>query len=336
MIHGGDASNVLALLGVVVCSIAPTVSRAEMTDEAGARVLFAEGRKLADEGRYGEACPKFEASFRLDPGIGTNFNLADCLEHVGRTASAWGRFLDVAAATRAAGQSQREQVARARAAALEPNLVRLVVEVSSPVEGLIVERDGVVIGRASWGLALPVDPGNHVVAASAPGKRSWSQSTTVPNIPTSVTVTVTVPALAELPPEKPGVSTAFLAPPPPARHRLIPIVSLGAVAAAAVVVSTVFALQVESENGEAKALCVLPGDQCPTVDEKTRHDQLVSDAHRDQAIAFVSVGVAGVALLAAAYLWWRPRHAPPGSASRETFSAGVLTTSSGLGLEVEW
>ena len=332
MIQSGTASNVLALLGAVGWSIGPAVSHAEMTDEAGARVLFAEGRKLADDRRYAEACPKFEASLRLDPGIGTNFNLADCFEHLGRTASAWGRFLDVAAATKAAGQSQREAVARARAAALEPNLVRLVIEVGSPVEGLIVQRDGVPIGRASWGLALPVDPGDHIVAASAPGKKRWSRGTTVPNVPTAVTVVV--PALEELPLEKPDDATAILSPPSPARHRLIPIVSLSAVGVVALVVSTIFALEVESKNGEAKALC--PGSQCLTMEEKSRHDQLVSDAHRDQGIAFVSVGIAGAALLAAAYLWWRPLRSPPDSAPAPRLSAGVLTTSSGVGLEVRW
>ena len=334
MSRSRDASKILALVGAVGWSVAPAVSHAEMTDEAGARVLFAEGRKLADDGRYAEACPKFEASFRLDPGIGTNFNLADCFEHLGRTASAWGRFLDVAAATKAAGQSQREQAARARAAALEPGLARLVVEVSSPVEGLIVERDGVPIGRASWGLALPVDPGAHVLAASAPGKKRWSQSTTVPNL--STTVAVAVPALEDLPPETSSGEAAILAPPPPpARHRVIPVVSLSAVAGAALIVSTVFALQVESNNGEAKGLCV-PDNQCLTVSDKTRHDQLVSDAYRDQAIAFISVGVAGAAILAAAYLWWRPVRSPPGSAPAPRLSAGVLTASSGIGLEVAW
>jgi hypothetical protein len=332
--RSGDASKLLALVGVVGWSIAPAMSRAEMTDEAGARVLFAEGRKLADDGRYGEACPKFEASFRLDPGIGTNFNLADCFEHLGRTASAWGRFLDVAAATKAAGQPQREQVARARAAALEPNLVRLVIEVSSPVGGLIVERDGVPVGRASWGLALPVDPGDHIVAASAPGKKRWSQSMTIPNL--STTVAVAVPALDDLPPEKSSDATAIFAPPPPAaRPRVIPVVTLSAVAAAALIVSTVFALQVESNNGEAKALCVQQ-NQCLTVSDKARHDQLISDAYRDQDIAFVSVGVAGAAILAAAYLWWRPVRSPPDSAAAPRLSAGMLATSSGIGLEVKW
>src|SRR4051794_32728475 len=89
----------------------PAFSLAAESDEAGARALFAEGRKLVDAGNYPAACIKFQDSFRLDPGVGTNFNLADCLERIGRTASAWAHFLDVAAATRAAGQVERERVA---------------------------------------------------------------------------------------------------------------------------------------------------------------------------------------------------------------------------------
>ena len=52
-------------------------------------MLFAEGGKLVADGDHTAACPKFEESFHLDPGIGTGFNLADCWEHIGRTASAF-------------------------------------------------------------------------------------------------------------------------------------------------------------------------------------------------------------------------------------------------------
>ena len=76
-------------------------SRAAFAEDAGnpaaARALFSEGRKLSAAGKYSEACPKFEESLRLDRGIGTKFNLADCWAHSNRTASAWGLFLDVAA-----------------------------------------------------------------------------------------------------------------------------------------------------------------------------------------------------------------------------------------------
>src|SRR6185312_13224264 len=104
-------------------------------DEAAARALFFEARRLVAAGNYAAACPKFEDSYRLDPGIGTSFNLADCYEHSGRTASAWARFLDVAAATKAAGQLDRERVARARAAALEPKLARMTLKVEAKVPG---------------------------------------------------------------------------------------------------------------------------------------------------------------------------------------------------------
>src|SRR6266545_6749182 len=109
---GFRACVALALL-IVIGS--PARAFAAAGDEAAARALFLEGRKLVDEGNYADACPKFEESLRLDPGTGTSFNLADCFEHVGRTASAWARFLDVAAASKAADQADRERVARARA-----------------------------------------------------------------------------------------------------------------------------------------------------------------------------------------------------------------------------
>jgi hypothetical protein len=37
-----------------------------------------------------------------------------------------------------------------------------------------VTLDGHPIGRAAWGTAMPVDPVQHVVAASRPGKKPWS------------------------------------------------------------------------------------------------------------------------------------------------------------------
>src|SRR5215471_17101917 len=141
---------------VLIAALWPRPSgAADTVDEAAARALFAEGRKLVAGGEYEAACPKFEESFRLDPGIGTGFNLADCWEHVGRTASAWARFLGVAAAAKALGQTERERVARERAAALEPQLSRLTVSVAAQDDGLAVQRDDVALGPASWGLALP-------------------------------------------------------------------------------------------------------------------------------------------------------------------------------------
>ena len=144
-------------------------------DEATvAQALFYEARGLMKDGKYLLACPKLEESLRLDHGIGTEFNLADCNEKIGKLATAWSGFLSVAAAAKTQNQSEREKVARDRAKLLEPRLPTLVIDVPSTAPpGLEVTRDGVIIAATAWGRAAPVDPGSHRIVASAPGKKPW-------------------------------------------------------------------------------------------------------------------------------------------------------------------
>jgi len=148
------------------------------------------------DGNYQQACGKFEQSLRLNVGIGTQFNLADCWEHIGRTASARSLFLGAAASAHAAGQSEREQVAKARADALEPRLLRLVIDVRATDPELIVRRNQVAVTREAWGTATPVDPGSYLIEASAPGKKAWSSRVTVP-VTASDAVSVIVPVLED-------------------------------------------------------------------------------------------------------------------------------------------
>src|ERR1700722_12114887 len=95
--------------------------------------------------------------------------------------------------TKAAGQSDREQVARERVAALEKKLSRLVIvmpihtvasngsaSAGNAQAGLRVLRDGTEVGLAQWGTALPIDPGDHLIAVSATGKKPWQTTASVP------------------------------------------------------------------------------------------------------------------------------------------------------------
>jgi len=168
-------------LALVAFSSRPAAAAVTTADVATAQALFDEGRKLMNEGRYSEACPKLDESQRIDPGWGTLINLADCHEHIGRTASAWSEFLQVAAGSRQAGQSERAQAAKGRAAALEPRLSKLTIAVSelNLPAGFEIKRDQSMVGPAQWGTAVAVDPGEHVVEASAPGKRPWRRIITV-------------------------------------------------------------------------------------------------------------------------------------------------------------
>ncbi|GAC1569007.1 MAG: hypothetical protein NVS3B20_22260 [Polyangiales bacterium] len=161
--------------------------------KAAAEALFKEGMSLASKGRYAEACPKLEESQRLDASLGTEYYLADCHEHVGRTASAWAGFLEVAAKAKALGQTSKETKARRRASALEPRLSKLTVKVATPgAPGLEVSRGKVVVGLGQWGVAIPLDPGTYTLTARADGKQTWTKHVV---IDPQASVTETVPAL---------------------------------------------------------------------------------------------------------------------------------------------
>jgi len=307
-------SNVTRLLAFLFATLAPAPLFAQSGDDAAAgRALFAEARKLAAAGKYADACPKFEESLRLNRGIGTQFNLADCLERIGRTASAWGHFLEVAAAARASGQAERETVARQRAAALEPKLPRLVIEVDDQIEGLEVRRDGVLVGAAAYRTAMPVDPGKHVVVAAAPGRKGWSSELVVPAGPG--TASVRVPEL-EREGTAPVAPAAAAAKDPPAAvdppadekgtglgtERTLALAAAG-VGVAGAIAGTVFFFQYKARNSDAKDICPTPASPCPPGSAST-HADLVEDARKARTLTYVGWGVGAAGLAGAAVLWF--------------------------------
>lgn len=166
-------------------------------DAAAAQALFYEARQLMKENKFGLACPKLEESLRLDYGIGTEFNLADCNEKLGKVATAWSGYLNVASAAHTSNQKEREKVARERAKALEPRLPKLEVDVPATApQAIEVRRDGTVVGAASWSVAVPVDPGTHKITASAPGKQPWEGKVDVAE---GKIAKIAIPALQDAP-----------------------------------------------------------------------------------------------------------------------------------------
>jgi hypothetical protein len=141
-----------------------------------AETLFRQGKELMDAGDYAGAEKKLDESYRQDPSSGTILALALCQEKLGKTASAWGSYTAAALRARQDGRGDREQAATDRAAALEPTLSRLGIEVPPEVAsmpGLMVRKDGEVVPSAAWNSALPVDPGEVVIQVSADGKETF-------------------------------------------------------------------------------------------------------------------------------------------------------------------
>ena len=138
-----------------------------------AEQLFLEGKALMQQKDYEHACEKLKASYDLDhTATGTLLNLALCHELLGKPATAWVEFRQVAAES-AARRPDRATLAREHEAKLLPLVsdVRIFVPPDARTAGLSVRLDkDLRIPEASWGTALPVDPGKHTLEATAPGK----------------------------------------------------------------------------------------------------------------------------------------------------------------------
>jgi hypothetical protein len=197
---------------------------AQPSNAALAESLFREGKRLSTEKKFSEACPKFAESYRLDPGLGTLLNLATCHESEGKPASAWAEFSDASSQARREGDTDRGQLADEHMKALEPKLAHVSVGLApgAAAPGLVIKFDGRELSSAALGVQFPVDPGKHLLEASAPNKQSYAQNFDAPSIPT--TLAVTIPVLqdgaptAAVPAPAAGLAPATPVPdaPPPA------------------------------------------------------------------------------------------------------------------------
>ncbi len=297
------ANRAASFAVVAVLAVAPAARATDAEAQAAAESLFKAARKLMVEGRYAEACPKLAESQRLDPAAGTLLNLADCYERTGRTASAWVTFTDAAKAANERHRADWRATALERAQALERQLLHLVVEVpaDNAVAGLTITRDGLEVGPAEWGVEIPVDPGEHVVVARAPGRVAWTSRTRVEGAHASTRVTV--PELAQATEEPVAVREAAperAASSPPARpsttmHTLgIVGLAAGATGVGVGIAAGAFAW---AKKADVDRAC--PRSPCANADGLSANDT-AHQAARVSTVAFVAglvLAAGGVTLL---------------------------------------
>jgi hypothetical protein len=291
-----------ALPFALVLLAAPGVRAAER-DAAAAEALFRDARRMADAGDYAGACPKFAESQRLDPAAGTLFNLADCEAHTGHIASAWEHFAAVVEQLPPA--DRRRAYAAGQVTTLEKKLPRLTIDLApgSPAD-VRVERDGVELGAASLGTALPVDPGRHLVVVRASGRVERTFEVTME--PSDAQRLVVAAGDAGSAPAAPApaaeAASAEPVPPPPDRNadagqsRRTTGIVVGSAGIAALAVGTYFGVRALSRRSDSDAVC--SAGICRDTSGISAYDDSRTYA-RVADVAFV-VGVAAAA--AGAYL----------------------------------
>jgi serine/threonine-protein kinase len=153
----------------LILALVAIASTAHAGDKDRADALFKHGKKLMDEKKYSDACEAFEQSMKLDPGIGTELNIARCYEE-------WGKLGRALQAYKAADKMAKD-ASDSRAAKIEeligqldPQVPRLTIHVAEGVDTSSVTIDGA--RPASFREPIVLDPGPHTIEyATTAGKK---------------------------------------------------------------------------------------------------------------------------------------------------------------------
>jgi hypothetical protein len=256
-------------LGILLASAVAIPARAaDGADQAAATELFNAGRDAMRRGDYAAACPKLAESIRLVATVGGLAKLAECEEHEGRLASAYGRWQQAFNLARSMGDPRTPDVQR-ELARLDARVAKLRVVSQAPLPpDAAIHVDATAFGPAGVGVPLPVGPGRHKVEVSAPGRATWT--TTVDTAADGATTEVSVPPLAlALAPIAPSVAPrpvpVVVSTTVPAAHssgsgaRILGLVSLG-VGVAGIAAGTAVGLQAIHQRNEAGCT----GTVCPS------------------------------------------------------------------------
>ncbi len=318
-----SSRTVLAIAALSLCSATASAQQGA-SRQASAQAVFEDAKKLMAKHDYAAACPKFADSQQLDPAPGTQFNLADCYENAGQTASAWATFKSAAASYKAHNRPEWESKARERAAALEPRLSKLtiVVGATGAIAGLEVIRDGAPVVASERGNPIPLDPGTHTIEVSAPGKTKWTKSLTV--APDGEQQTVTLPALEnapaaarEPPPREPERTSTSATSPQPSGQKTIGLVVVG-VGVVGIVIGSITGLMAISKNKTSTDAC--PSDGACGNPDAVDANRSASTLGTVSTIGFIA---GGTALVAGGVLFFTaPKAASPTARLRVAPSGG--------------
>ena len=292
-------------------------SSAYAGDPAAAREQFKLGYQHAQDGKCDRAIPHFVESLKLDAKAITLINLASCEEKTARLGDALGHWVEARARAQAEGNAGIEEEAEKRAKALEPRLSKLSVVLAGAVAGAEVTRDGVVLGGASMGVPLPVNPGAHTLVVKAKGHEDATETVSLAEGEVKrIALKLGAARKEEEAPVAAGVAVA------PETRGLSPYVFLGfGTALVGVGVGTVAGILAFGKASTAKAGC--PNNACtPSAEDAVASGRTLGTL---STIGFI-VGGAGAALGVYGLLVTKPRASTSLAVSVGPMGGGVRGT----------
>jgi len=303
----------IALLAAMLVS---SVALAQTPTPADA--AFKRGRELLKVGKYADACIEFEHSQKLDPALGTEFNIAQCSEKIGKLARALELYRGMVPRDT---NAERKKIVSEAIPKLEARVPHLLVKAPSPPPpgfALTIQliNSGLPPKPLEANKPIEIDFGEYTIIAKASGVSDWSQNlridtegkttqlepplggpkpVTDPTKPKPTTTTTTTTTGTTTPITTPVDDEGTDEPAPPkSKRKLYGIVGM-AVGGAALVTGVVFGSMASSKWSEAKDVC--GGTTCTTAADLMKAQDLGDQAKSKATLStiFVGVGVAAAA-----------------------------------------
>jgi hypothetical protein len=320
----------MAAFGLTLLLASAAAAEPSKEDMARAEALFRAAQALLQAGDVAEACAKFAQSYGLDPAPGALLNLGVCHDKEGKTATAYRELQQLVQAIGASkNRDDRERVrfATDALAKLDARLTRAAFNVSALPAGSTLKLDGTPVADVT--LVLPIDPGDHQIEITAPGRPPKSVPWTVLPQPGTQTFKADPPdAATAVPAAAPAGAKAPA--PSPAKHatrsdewRRPAAYAWGAVGLVAIGIGSYFGIDTLNKRDARDPHCV--GTVCDaagmSLDDKAHTSATIS------TIAFVG-GFA--ALGAGAYFLFTAPSGKKAAAVRAAPTLGGLAVEGGF------
>lgn len=258
-----------------------------------AETLFLEGREAMGVYDYETACALFRKSQHEQPATGTLLNLGLCEEKLGHYVAAIANYRAVR--DRLDPTDERHGAALERLTYLESRIPHLTIRFETePPAGTRIRHNGVPLSEAELGKRVAVDPGEHEIVVSSPG-RVDSRLTVRAEEEEDRTV------FAELGP-LPGVSTS-IEDPEPSWYRPLGY-TLGIVGAASLVTAGITGGIAFDKANTVRTHCPASNYQCADDASYAAASDAAESGPAFTTAAIVTAVVGVVGLGTGAYLLW--------------------------------
>lgn len=314
------APRIAATLAITLALTASPEARADegpsATDMAAARALGQEGVKLADTGNCQDAIERLSRAEKLFHAPTTLGRLGECQVQLGKIVDGTENLNKVVRESLAPGAPaafvQAQERAKKVLAEAKPKIAKLKIAVAGPQDvAWTVKVDGEPMPLANLNTNRPMDPGEHVVEATAPGYKTARAKVTLPEGGND-SVALTLEADPNAPKAEPTPAPApVVTVPQPSQQQETPLakptqpqeppnrlpayVALG-VGVVGVGVGSVFGLMAASKKSDLEAACkdrVCGPDQQDNIDTGKTFGTV-------STVGFV---IGAVGLVAGAYLY---------------------------------